>query len=144
MHVEAYKHREDVNAVIHTHPTFSSVFGVMNNPLPAVSEDFAQIVGEEVQIALPYALPGTKELAVTAVKALGANNAVMLPGHGALSVGKDMRTALKVSHVLEKNAQIYLYARLLGGEIRLFSPEEIAAMQSFAGNIYGRHNMNLE
>ena len=144
MHVEVYIRRDDVNAVIHTHPTFSTVFGVVNNPLPAVSEDFAQIVGAEVQVASPYALPGTEELAETAVKALGTANAVLLPGHGALAVGRDMKTALKVSHVLEKNARIYLYARLLGGEIRLFKTDEIKAMQDFAGNVYGRKNLNLE
>ena len=85
MHAEVFRQRDDVNAVIHTHPTYSSVFGVTGIPLPAVSEDFAQIVGAEVNIALPYELPGTKELAVAAVKALGRNNAVLLPSHAGTS-----------------------------------------------------------
>lgn len=143
MHVEVYIQRSDIHAVIHTHPTYSTVFGVTNTKLPAVSEDFVQIVGEEVQIAAPYELPGTKELALSAVKGLGSNNAVLLPGHGALAVGKDMNTALKVSLVLEKNAQIYLFAKLLGGDIRTFKKAEIEAMQNFARNEYGRQNSGL-
>lgn len=143
MHVAVYRDRKDVNAVIHTHPTYSTVFGVTDTPLKAVSEDFVQIVGDEVLTAKPYQLPGTPELAETAVKWLGTNNAVLLPGHGALSCGKDMNTALKVSLVLEKNAQIFLFAKLLGSDIRTFSQAEIDAMQNFAKNQYGKKNAGL-
>lgn len=143
MHAAVYRERKDVNAVIHTHSIYSTVFGVTDTPLPAVSEDFVQIVGDEVSIAQPYQLPGTQELGETAVKHLGSNNAVLLPGHGALSVGGDMNTALKVSLVLEKNAQIYLFARLLGGKIQTFTRADIDAMQSFAKNQYGKKNQEL-
>ena len=143
MHAAVYKAREDVNAVIHTHPTYSTVFGVTDTPLKAVSEDFVQIVGDEVLIGKPYQLPGSQELAETAVKWLGSNNAVLLPGHGALSCGKDMKMTLKVSLVLEKNAQIYLFAKLLGSDIRTFTQAEIDAMQSFAKNHYGKKNEGL-
>src|SRR6056297_1136859 len=62
MHVAVYRARADVNAVIHTHPVYSTAFGVAGKALPAVSEDFAQIVADEVQVAEPYQLPGTEEL----------------------------------------------------------------------------------
>jgi len=143
MHVAVYKARPDAHAVIHTHPTFSTIFGVAGLPLPAVSEDFVQIVGEEIAIASPYALPGTPELGEVAVKGLGKNGAVLLPGHGALIAAANMPMALKISTVLEKNAQIYLYAKLLGNGIRLFSREEIDAMQNFAKNHYGKKNQEL-
>jgi L-fuculose-phosphate aldolase len=143
MHAAVYKQRPDVHAIIHTHPVFSTAFGVAGLPLPGVSEDFVQIVGAEVAIAEPYALPGTPELGETAVRGLGARNAVILPGHGALSVAADMKSALKVSQVLEKNAQICIYAKMLGGELRRFSDAEIAAMQDFARNHYGKKNASL-
>lgn len=142
MHAAAYRHRKDVNAVVHTHPIYSSVFGVVEMELPAVSEDFAQIVGDKVAIALPYELPGTPELGAVAAKALDTKNAVILPRHGALSVGPDMSWALKVSRVLEKNAQIYLNARLLG-QPKLFTDEEIDMMQAFVKDHYGKKNATL-
>ncbi|MGM0432197.1 MAG: class II aldolase/adducin family protein [Spirochaetota bacterium] len=143
LHAAVYRSRADVHAVIHTHPTFSSAFGVTGTPLPAVSEDFVQIVGETVYVAEPYALPGTEELGRAAVAALKDNNAVLLPSHGALSVGADMNTALKVCAVLEKNAHIYLSAKLLGEKPRTFTREEIDYMQDFARNHYGRQNKGL-
>jgi L-fuculose-phosphate aldolase len=142
MHAEVYKTRPDVNAIVHTHPVFSSVFGAAKMELPAVSEDFAQIVGDKVLYAQPYQLPGSEGLGKVAVKALGNRFAVILPNHGALSVGEDMKKALKVSMVLEKNAQIYLYARLVG-KPNLFSNEDILAMQKFARESYGKKNKDL-
>lgn len=145
MHVAVFNAREDVNAVIHTHPIYSTAFSVAEQNLPGVSEDFIQIVGAEIKIANPYALPGTPELGDVAVNALGTNNAVLLPLHGALVVGGDMKMALKVSMVLEKNAQIYLYAKMLGGggNIRKFEQSDIEAMQDFAKNHYGQKNKDL-
>lgn len=142
MHAAVYRAREDVNAVVHTHPIFSSVFGVVEMELPAVSEDFAQIVGDKIGIALPYELPGTPELGAVASKALADKNAVILPRHGALSVGPEMGWALKVARVLEKNAQIYMYARMLG-EPKLFTAQEIDDMQAFVKDHYGKKNAAL-
>jgi L-fuculose-phosphate aldolase len=139
MHTAVYRSRSDVNAVVHTHPTWSTIMGVVREPLPAVSEDFAQIVGGQVEFCETYELPGTPELGRTAVAGLKDNNAVMLPNHGALSVGPDMKFALKVSIVLEKNAQIYIFARLLG-KPTLFEQSDIDAMQSFARTHYGKKN----
>ncbi len=142
MHAAVYKARPDVNSVIHTHPIYSSVFGAVKMELPAVSEDFAQIVGDKVGYPEDYELPGTEELGLSAAKALGKHNAVILPNHGSLSVGESVKMALKVSVVLEKNAQIYLFARLLGTP-HLFEQKDIDAMQVYAKTMYGQKNKNL-
>lgn len=142
MHAAVYKQRPDVHAVIHTHPVYSSVFGVVRMELPAVSEDFAQIVGARVGFPAGYDLPGTVELGESAARALGQDNAVLLPNHGAVSVGTSLQQAMKVSRVLEKNAQIYLFARLLGTP-QLIDPAAIEAMQVFARTQYGKKNQGL-
>ena len=143
MHVAVFNARKDVNAVVHTHPVFSTAFGVAGKSIVGVSEDFIQIVGAEVNLAEPYELPGTEALGRSAVSGLGSNNAVILPGHGALLVGTDMKMALKVSMVLEKNARILIYAKMLGGDIMQFGQEEIDAMQNFARNHYGKKNKGI-
>jgi hypothetical protein len=53
-----------------------------------------------------------------------------------------MHFALKVANVLEKNAQIYIYSRMLG-QPSLFSREDIDAMQRFARTQYGKKNREL-
>ena len=136
MHVMIFKARPDVNAIIHDHPLYSSVLGVNHMELPAVSEDFAQIVGDKI-VCCEYALPGTPELAANVVEALGNRNAVLLPNHGTLCVGENLKYVLRVCHVVEKAAHIYILARLIGTP-QLISEENIQAMQYFARHLYGQ------
>jgi L-fuculose-phosphate aldolase len=136
MHVTVYNARPDVNAVVHTHPLYSTVLGVNGMELPGISEDFVQIVGDKI-ICSEYALPGTMELAHNAVKGLGNYNAVLLPNHGTLNVGPNMPMALTICHVVEKTAHIYIMAKSIGTP-NLISPEHIKIMQDFARNVYGQ------
>ena len=136
LHIGVYQNRPDVNAVIHDHPLHSSVLGVAKMELPAISEDFAQIVGDKI-ICCEYALPGTPELAACAVEALGDRNAVLLPNHGTLCVGENLKHVLRVCHVVEKAAHMYILARLIGTP-QVISDENVKAMQYFARNLYGQ------
>ncbi|MDC7233717.1 MAG: class II aldolase/adducin family protein [Spirochaetales bacterium] len=135
-HIAIMNARKDVNVVIHTHPVYSSVFGVLGEDLPGVSEDFVQIIGDKI-INCEYALPGTPELAQHVVKGLGDRNAVMIPNHGTVVVGSDFPSAIKNIFVVEKTAQIYYMARSIG-KPNLISEEDIKAMQDFARNHYGQ------
>jgi len=136
-HLAVYRARSDVNAVIHTHPLYSTVLGINHMDLPAVSEDFAQIVGDKI-ICSEYALPGTKELGENVAVGLGTErNAVLLPNHGAINVANDMKTAITVCHVVEKSAQIYILALSIGTP-HLISSEDIKAMQDYKKNHYGQ------
>ena len=142
MHVAIYKARKDVNAVIHDHPLHSSVLGVVKMELPAISEDFAQIVGDKV-VCCEYALPGTPELAAFGVEALGDRNAVLLPNHGTLCVGENLKHVLRVCHVVEKAAHMYILAKLIGTP-HVISDENVKAMQYFARNLYGQREPIME
>jgi len=140
-HIAVYRARAEVNAevnaVIHTHPLYSTVLGVNGMELPAISEDFAQIVGDKI-ICSKYALPGTKELSENVTLGLGEErNAVLLPNHGTLCVGEDMKSALTICHVVEKSAHIYILARSIGTP-HLISAEDIKAMQDYKKNHYGQ------
>jgi L-fuculose-phosphate aldolase len=136
MHVAVYNARSDVNAVIHTHPLYSTVLGVNGMELPGISEDFVQIVGDKM-ICSEYALPGTPELAKNAVAGLGNRNGVLLPNHGTLVVGPDMAMTCTICQIVEKTAQIYILAKSIGTP-NLISMEDIIAMQEYVKNKYGQ------
>lgn len=135
-HIAIMNHREDVNSVIHYHPVYSSVFGVLYEDIPGIGEDFVQLVGDRV-INCKYALPGTKALADNVVEGMADRNAVIIPNHGTVCVGGDFETTLKTIHVVEKTAQIYILAKSIGTP-NLIDPVDIAAMQDFARNHYGQ------
>lgn len=138
LHCAVYRARQDVNAIIHTHPIYSTVFSCMGEDIPMIIDEAAQILGDTCRTA-EYALPGTPELAENCVKALGDKAAsCLLKSHGAVCVGDSMETAFKIVKVLEVTAQIYQMIRATGGNYQPISQENIEAMQYFVKNIYGQ------
>lgn len=136
LHISIMNARKDVHAVIHTHPVYSTAFAVTGKDIPGISEDFVQIVGDRI-INCDYSLPGTPELAKNVVKGLGDRNAVLIPNHGTVCVGPDIPSALKICHVVEKSAQTYILASIIGTPQEI-SEEDMRAMQFFAKNYYGQ------
>jgi L-fuculose-phosphate aldolase len=137
MHLEIYRVRPDVNAVIHTHPVESSVFGVLYRSIPPIIDEAAQVLGGEVKVT-KYALPGTEELAANVVATLGSGAACLIANHGAVCVGKDIDTAFRVCEVLEMTAQIYRKALTIG-EPNVISQDNVAYMKDFMEHHYGQN-----
>lgn len=138
LHLGVYKARPEVNAIVHTHPIYSTVFSCAGEDIPSVIDEAAQTLGGVVKTA-PYALPGSQELADNCVRALGDKaNACLLMSHGAVCLGETMEAAFKVSTVLEVTAKIYYMVRSMGKECIKISDENIAAMEYFVKNIYGQ------
>lgn len=138
LHVSVYNARPDVNAVIHTHPIFSTVFSSMGEDIPLLHDEGAQALGDVVRTA-EYALPGSHELAQNCVKTLGKEAyACLLKSHGAVCVSATMDGAFKVAKVLEMVAEIYYRIRATGGEFVPISDENIQAMKVFARTRYGQ------
>jgi L-fuculose-phosphate aldolase len=136
LHRKIYCARSDVQAIVHTHPKFSTAFAIARKEIPAVSEELVQIIGEGVKCAR-YALPGTEELANNTVDALGDRNAALLANHGAVCVGTSLDSAFLVAEVLEKAAQAALFATIVGTPF-VISHEECVAMREFVNHSYGQ------
>ena len=138
LHLHVYQSRTEVQAVVHTHPIYSTVFSCCGEDIPMVIDEAAQVLGDVCRTA-KYGLPGSKELAENCVEALGkTGNACLLRSHGAVCVGKNMDTAFKVCKVLEVTAQIYQLIRSMGANYLPIPQQYIDAMWDFAQNHYGQ------
>jgi L-fuculose-phosphate aldolase len=113
LHLAIYRSYKHVKAVIHAHPTYTSVLAVARAPLPPIIEEMILYTGGDVRVA-EYAPFGTTELAENAVKALEGRSAAILANHGVVTVGRDLGEALDVLVVVERAAQIYILSWLLG------------------------------
>ncbi|HLW18403.1 MAG TPA: class II aldolase/adducin family protein [Actinomycetota bacterium] len=132
VHLECYKARADVNAVIHAHPTVASAFAAARVSLPAFLDEFGVYVGDEVRVA-EYAISGTVEIAKSAVETMGETaNAVFLASHGMVCVGRDLPGAMHVARQVERGALIYLYTKMLGGPVDLPDDSKNLFAQVFA------------
>jgi L-fuculose-phosphate aldolase len=115
MHLEIYRRRPDVQAVVHAHPPMTSVFAVSDRPLNVrlIAESYA-VIGQPA--IARYALTGTEELAALVADALsGAASCVLMRNHGALTVGRTLLEAFDRMEVLENTARINIFAQLMGG-----------------------------
>jgi L-fuculose-phosphate aldolase len=134
MHLEVYRQRADVKAVVHAHPALATGFAVAGVPLDrAVLAEVICTLGS-IPIA-EYATPSTQELPNAVRQYIRAHDGLLLANHGALTVGADVFSAYYKMETIEHFAKISLTARLLGGE-RLISQEEVLRLQSLRG-LYG-------
>ena len=134
MHLEVYRQRPDVNAVVHAHPPVATAFAVAGIPLDrAVLAEVVTTLGS-VPIA-EYATPSTQELPAAVRKYVKAHDGMLLANHGALTLGSDLFSAYYKMETIEHFANISFVARMLGGE-RLLSREEVVRLQGLRGT-YG-------
>jgi len=127
LHQAIYEKRPDVGAIVHTHSIFATAFAVAERPIPAVTEEMAQVIGGSVEPA-PYAPCGSSALAELAARHLNRKQAVLLAKHGLVGVGRDLKEALLSCIIVEKTAQIAAVANMLGGCSEL-SPDEIRELR---------------
>jgi len=113
VHAAIYRARPEVAAVVHAHPVFACVLAVTGRPLPVVLDEVAPVLGGPVAVA-EYVSSGDPALGDAAVRALGDRQAVLLAHHGAVTVGQDLEEAFYRLEVLERAAQVYVFAGLLG------------------------------
>jgi L-fuculose-phosphate aldolase len=134
MHLEVYRQRPDVHAVVHAHPPTATGFAVAGIPLDrAVLAEVLTTLGS-IPIA-EYATPSTRELPEAVRKYILAHDGMLLANHGALTVGGDLYAAYYKMETIEHFAKISLVARLLGRE-NLISRDEVQRLQELRGT-YG-------
>src|ERR671912_2202596 len=134
MHLEVYKHRPDVRAVVHAHPPTATGFAVAGIPLDrAVLAEVITTLGS-IPIA-EYATPSTEELPAAVRKYVKAHDGLLLANHGALTIGPDVYAAYYKMETIEHFAKISLVTRQLGRE-NLLSRQEVHRLQELRGN-YG-------
>lgn len=134
VHLAVYEKRVDVQAVVHTHSIFASACAVAHKSIPPIIEDLVQLVGGGVDVA-DYALPGTSTLGENIVLALGEKNAVLMANHGVVGCGQSLTEAMMACELVEKAAQIYIYANQIGGA-QVLSNEDVGVMHQFYVDYY--------
>ncbi len=135
LHIGVYKARKKVNAVIHSHPVFSSVFAVAGMEIPPIVDDQVTYLGGVIKVA-EYALSGSGELVKNVLAALGPRNAALLANHGAVCVGKDLREAFTNCEMLEKTAKIYICVLSIGKPAPI-PAESLEAMGAYFSYVHG-------
>src|SRR3954452_7904438 len=95
-HLDILRARPEVNAVVHAHPTYSTILAIMGLEIPPIHYMIACAGGDTIRVA-PYATFGTQELSEHAVRALEGRLTCLLEHHGMIAVGASLSKAMWLS-----------------------------------------------
>ena len=136
MHLEIYRARPDVNAVVHTHPPITiGVISAGIREIPPMFPDFVAIAGTIG--AIDYVVPCSPELAAAVRNEIRdpAMNALLMRNHGLLTVGASVREAYYRTEVIEEAARIFWVARSVGTP-QVLTPTDTAAILDLEAERY--------
>ena len=122
MHVKAYELRPDINAVIHSHPPYSTAYTVAGAEFPCKILPEAVLTMGYVPVT-EYSVPTSPDNAKIIEEHIVNFDAIILKRHGALTLGKDIYSAYNKLEKLEHMALSGILAKILGGEQNLLSSE---------------------
>ncbi len=128
LHLEIYRKRDDVNAVVHAHPPFVLALASAEIPLKY------PVLGEAVFLLGPvpivdFSPPSTHLLALKAAEASLKYDALVLENHGAVTMAGSLDLALAMMETMERTAEV-LWRALLLGKVKLLGPGEVRTLLS--------------
>ena len=127
LHAEVYRQKPEISSVIHTHSPYATSFAVNNQSIPVILIEMVPFLGGEVEVA-DFAIPGTVEVGVEAVKKLNGRNACLMANHGVLAVGENLDQAHIRAVYTEDAAKIYSLA-LNNGEVQIIDEKYVNVMK---------------
>jgi L-fuculose-phosphate aldolase len=135
LHRFVYSKREDVKAIVHCHPIYSTAFtlvgeGLTENYFPEVFLTIGKVP------LCKYATPSTDEVTEAIKDFVQNSNALLLQNHGAVTFGHSVLDAYYKMEKLEHAAKTIFIARQLGTP-RILTDEEITKLTSIAESTYG-------
>ena len=133
LHLEAYRRRPDIGAVIHAHPPLAIACTLAGVSL--AGEELPEIIYHLGAIpTAPYATPGTGESATVIRDLIADHDAIMLARHGSLTVGRDPMQALMRLEWVEQAARILLTVRQVTGQpAPPLDPDRVATLRALRG-----------
>lgn len=135
-HLYIYRHRPDVNGIVHTHSPYATAFAAVNKPIPVV----LTAIGDEFGGPIPvggFALIGGEDIGKVVVEAIGSSPAVLLKNHGVFTIGPTAEKAVKAAVMTEDVAKTVWLALQIGQPDEL-DPEDVRKLHDRYMNVYGQ------
>jgi len=113
MHLEAYRQRPDIAAVIHAHPPLTVALSIAGIPMDTPMLPEVIVLLGIIPMA-PYSLSSSTEGADAIRELVRRHDALVLQRHGTLTVGNSLTQAFMRLETVEQNARIHFMLAQLG------------------------------
>ena len=135
-HLVIYRHRPEVNGVVHTHSNYATAFAALGQPIPVYLTAQADEFGGPIPCG-GFALIGGEEIGKIAVEAMGSSPAVLLKNHGVFAVGSTGEAALKAAvMVVDIDRTAWLALQLRKPDV--IPPDLIENLHDRYQHVYGQ------
>ncbi|OGO05585.1 MAG: hypothetical protein A2Y73_02290 [Chloroflexi bacterium RBG_13_56_8] len=128
LHLEIYRQRPDVRAVVHAHPPITTALTVAGVSLAACVLPETLITLGTI-LTTEYATPSSEQGPVVVRELIREHDALVLDRHGAVTVGKSPLDAYGKMEKVEHTAFVILAARSLG-RIKTLPLEEVRRLSA--------------
>ncbi|KAA1423673.1 L-ribulose-5-phosphate 4-epimerase [Mumia zhuanghuii] len=137
-HAYVYRHRPDVNGIVHTHSTYATAWAARGEPIPCTLTMIADEFGGEIPVG-PFALIGDDSIGRGIVETLAQSrsDAVLMRNHGVFAVGASAKAAVKAAVMCEDVARTVHISRQIGEPVPI-APEDVDRLYARYKNIYGQ------
>ena len=135
-HLYVYRHRPDVNGVVHTHSRYATAFAALGRSIPV----YLTAMGDEFGGPIPcagFALIGGEEIGQQVIEHIGSSSAVLLKQHGVFTIGPTVEAAVK-SAVMVEDAAYTVWLALQLGQPKEIPPEDVAKLHHRYTHVYGQ------
>jgi L-ribulose-5-phosphate 4-epimerase len=135
-HLYIYRHREDVNGVVHTHSRYASAFAAVGKPIPVVLTAIADEFGCEIPCG-SFALIGDEAIGKVVVNEIGKSPAIILKNHGVFTIGKNAMSAVKAA-VMTEDVAASVWMAMQIGTPDIIPPADVEKLHNRYMNVYGQ------
>jgi len=135
-HLYIYRHRSDVNGVVHTHSAYATAFAALGKPIPVYLTAMADEFGGPIPCG-GFALIGGEDIGRIVVESIGDSQAVLLKNHGVFTIGKTAEAAVKAAVMTEDVARTVWLALQIGQPDEI-PPEQVAKLHYRYTHVYGQ------
>jgi L-fuculose-phosphate aldolase len=118
LHLEVYRQRPELQAVLHAHPPYTTALSIAGLPFPTDYMPEVLVMLGPVPTA-PYARPGTPALGESIRELIRSHDNIVLSHHGTVSAARTLEQALMALERMEATAHTYFLARALGDPLPL-------------------------
>jgi L-fuculose-phosphate aldolase len=133
MHLECFRKRPDITAVLHAHPSYSVGVSSAGHSIPSLFPDFPAMIRNVSY--LDYVIPTTDVLANAVANVIPETDVVVMRNHGVLTVGKTMKEAYFFMQIVEESAKVYTISSTVGVP-RILTEEECQALRNLSSEKY--------
>jgi L-ribulose-5-phosphate 4-epimerase len=135
-HLYIYRHRPDVNGVVHTHSPYATAFAALGQPIPVC----LTAIGDEFGGPIPcagFALIGGEAIGQQVVEHIGSSKAVLLKQHGVFTIGPTAKAAVKAA-VMVEDVAFTVWLAMQMGQPEDIPPDDVAKLHHRYTHVYGQ------